>query len=762
LEPRFTKWGRAATTFILAAVFVAVVLSYYQRTRLFRQTDKQETRVLPDNVAMHTRGFYYSQSENGQTTFDVTADVNLGFKDNKNFLEQVNVRVLGKSGNRYDTITSQRCEFDQSRQDIVFMGKVVISLSSLSRAEDLKLRPPTEETSTVFRLERIRYSQANGQAETDDLVNFSRGLLHGTARGLTYNTRTGAVLLRSAVDITLDSAKPGDSPIHLQSGSLKYSKELNQVEILSSVCATRAQEEIRADRVTVLLNKENSSVRLVEAEGRVQSISRNPRYLLRLDARRVSYFFSGDGRWIDRITAREDVKSWSLDPLFKRDILAQNLDITFRPRMNLAQSLKASGNVRCVFSDRRRPPPVPVRAIPDGFEAGDKVLDSPVVTMSLADNGRQPSRIEARGPSTLKEFPLMPREEKKSLFAHAIDFLFAPDTRVLEKLTASNQVKVELVPESGPARKTFSDRLEANLDPQTRQIRDLKQSGNFRFIEGEREATAEEARYRADSKTTILERHAQAHDAQGKTAADLIELYQEEDLVKARGSVRSVLYSLDSGAQPGVFKPGAPVFATADFMESHTRSGIARYWKRAKLWQDDQIIRADTISLFRNEKKMVAETNVNTIFYPKPRQQRGNNQSDSSPFIGQADKLTYEDKLERMLFESHVNVKSSMGELMADRLEVFLNKQGNQTSLERMLAQGSVRVQQEGRTSYSSSAEYFASDELVVLTGGPPRIIDPVRGFTSGARLTMHLNDDRISVEGDSENRTVTRQNVAR
>jgi lipopolysaccharide export system protein LptA len=244
--------------------------------------------------------------------------------------------------------------------------------------------------------------------------------------------------------------------------------------------------------------------------------------------------------------------------------------------------------------------------------------------------------------------------------------------------------------------------------------------------------------------------------------ADVIEFYQLEDLVKARGSVRSVMYSSDSRPQPAGFKTGAPVFATADFMESHTQSGIATYSKRAKLWQNDQVIRAETISLYRNEKKMVAERDVNTVFYLKPRQQQGKSQSDSSPFFGQADKLTYEDKLERMLFESHVHVKSSMGDLTADRLEVFLHKEDNQTSLERMLAQGNVRVKQEGRTSYSSSAEYFASDELVVLTGGPPRIIDPVRGFTSGPRLTMHLNDDRLSVEGDSEHRTITSQNVAR
>ncbi len=762
MESRLTKWGQAATIVVLVAVSIAVMLSYYQRTHLFPQGERGEGRILPANVAMHTKGFYYSQSENGQVTFDVTADVNLGYKDNKNLLEQVKVRVLGKSGNRYDTIMSQHCEFDQGSQDIVFLGKVVITLSSLSPMQNLSVVRPSEETSTILRLERIKYSQSKNLAETDDVVHFFRARMHGSCRGLAYDTRTGSVRLRSDVDITVDPEKPEDPPIQLKSSSLDYSKELNLVEIHSNVSVTKALDEVRADLVRVFLDKADSSVQRVEARGQVQSIFRDPRYLLEMDAQQVSYYLFGGGRWIDRIVAHDNVKTRSLDSSVKRNLSAQNLEITFTPQTNFAQKVKASGEVRCVFSDSIEPSPGPAPSNLEGFEAGDKVLDSPLVVATLKSDGRQVSRVTAQGPSVLREFPVGPKEEKKRLSAKAIEFLFSSKTNTLEKLIANNQVKVDLIPESGSAKKTLSDRLEATFDQETHQIDHLEQSGNFHYFEGQREATADQAHYSTATDTAVLDGHAQFHDAQGRTVADVIELHKQEDLVKARGLVRSVMVSMDSPTQAGLFKTSSPVFASSDFMESHTRSGIAKYWSKAKLWQEDQVVRAQTITLFRDERKMVAETDVHTVFHLKPQPQHGQRQRNSGPVMAEAAHLVYEDNLQRARFETRVKVIGPMGQMTADQADLFLSKEGDQTTISRMLAQGNVKIQQEGRNSFSSTAEYFAADGMVVLTGGPPRIIDPVRGFSSGPRLTMYLNDDRIAVEGDSEMRTITRQNVAR
>ena len=762
MESRLTRWGQAATIVVLVAVSMAVLLSYYQRSHLFQQGERGGGKILPPNVAMHTKGFYYSESENGQVTFDVTADANLGYKDNKNLLEKVKVRVLGKEGNRYDTITSQHCEFDQGSQDIVFLGNVVITLGSLSPMKNLSSVRPSEETATILRLERINYSQNRNLAETDDLVHFSRARMHGSCRGLAYNTKTGSVQLRSDVDITVDPEEPQDPPIRLKSSSLDYSKDLNLVEIHSRVYVTKALDEVRADLVRVFLDKADSSVQRIEATGQVQTIFRDPRYLLEMDAQKVYYYFYASGRWIDRIVAQDNVKTRSLDPSVKRNLSARNLEIVFTPQTNFARMVKASGEVRCVFSDSQGSPPGPNPSILEGFEPGDKVLDSPLVIAALKRDGRQVSRITAQGPSVLREFPLGPKEEKKRLSANAVEFFFSPNTNALDKLKASNQVKVDLIPQSGNAKKTLSDRLEATFGSETHQIDHMDQSGNFHYFEGQREATADQAHYSTAIDTAVLDGHAQFQDPQGRTVADVIELHKQVDLVTARGSVHSVMVSMDSQSQVASFNTSSPVFAASDFMESHTRSGIAKYWSNAKLWQEDQVIRAQTITLFRDERKMVAETNVHTVFHLKPNPQRNQRQTNSGPLMAEAAKLVYEDNLQRARFETGVKVNSAMGKMTADRADLFLSKEGDQTTLSRMLAQGNVVIQQEGRISHSATAEYFAADGIVVLTGQSPRILDPVRGFSSGARLTMYLNDDRISVEGDSETRTLSRQNVAR
>lgn len=158
----------------------------------------------------------------------------------------------------------------------------------------------------------------------------------------------------------------------------------------------------------------------------------------------------------------------------------------------------------------------------------------------------------------------------------------------------------------------------------------------------------------------------------------------------------------------------------------------------------------------------MAEKNVSSLMYLKKTAGAAAAKSDSQPVLVRAEKLTYEDQLQRLFYETGVRARSSMGTMTAQQLEVFLETEDKQTTVQRMLAKGSVRLQQESRTSYSDTAEYFREEDRLVLLGGPPRIIDSERGFTSGARLTMYLNDDRISVEGDSGNRSITRQDVAR
>jgi LPS export ABC transporter protein LptC len=762
LETSLAKWARTATILVVILVTGAVLFSYYRRTHLFSRTETPPgSKLLPENVTVATQGFSFSQSERGRTTLEVTAKVNLGFKDNKNLYESVTVRVLGREGNRYDTISSQRCEYDQTRQEILFLGNVVVRLSDIGNRAAAAPANTLNTSVTVLNLDRLKYSHQTRRAETDGLVRFSRGLIHGSALGLTYDTQTGSINLHSQVEIQADPSKPGDSVVELSCGSLKYSKMASQVELQSKVRVIKGLQEVQAGRILASLHPDDSSLRQIEASDSVETYSRDPEHSLKMHAQYVTYVMDKRGRWVERILAREDVRTQSLDPLVKRTVTAAAMQFFFRPQSSLLSFINADGKVHCVFSDV---PPNAANSVSRASEysPGDKVIDAPAMRVLFKPDGKQTSRIEAIGPSIIREFPLQPKDDKKVLTARGFKFLFAEKANVLDKFTADSQVTVELQPPSGPPRKTFSDHLVALMDGQTRQIRELQQSGRFRFLEADRAASSEEARYFAAEERIILQGRSSVRDHRSRTTAEVIEMFRTQNLVKARGSVRSVFFEQDGESKPGMFQPEAPVFASSDFMESETQRDTAKYFGQAKLWQEDQILRADQIWLFRKERKLVAEKNVSSLLHLQKVSTASAPKSDPQPVSIQADKLTYEDQLQRIFYETNVRAQSPMGKMTARQLEVFLITEGKQTFVGRMLAKGNVRLQQATRTSYSDNAEYFRQEDRLVLLGGPPRIIDSERGFTSGARLTMYLNDDRISVEGDSEIRSVTRQDVAR
>jgi hypothetical protein len=103
-----------------------------------------------------------------------------------------------------------------------------------------------------------------------------------------------------------------------------------------------------------------------------------------------------------------------------------------------------------------------------------------------------------------------------------------------------------------------------------------------------------------------------------------------------------------------------------------------------------------------------------------------------------------------------------MGTMRSKQLDVYFVSEDGKKTVQRMWAQGDVKIHQPGRDSWSESAQYFPANRKVILEGGSPRIVDSARGSTAGARLTLFIDDGSIFVEGDSEKRSFTTQRVTR
>jgi lipopolysaccharide export system protein LptA len=772
LNTQFIRLGRIVPAVVVLAVVGAVLFSYYRRSLSFHDPSEHESKLLPENVTGVTEGFSFLQSEHGQARFEIKAKVHLGYKDKKNLLESVTVKVFGKDGNRHDTITSDHCEYDEDKRDIVFSGNVVIRLSHGDVApEPAKVAPTPNDRLTTIQMEKITYLEASGKAQTDDLVRFVRGNMQGTSRGLTYDSNQGSVYLHSDVQIVVQPTDIRRAPVQLRCDTLDYLKASGKIDMRSNVSLLEGDRSLNANQLVAWLRETDSSISRIDAIGKVRTVSRDPSLLLKVDAEEMTYFFDGTGRWLDKVWARRDVKMASLDPAEKRELVAEAVDILLKPSTNLMSSLEARGNVILVMADRtttrilRQDNPFPDFARDPRFDEtsapGDKRVKAPEMLVSLRDDGKQISQVQTTRQSLLEEFPLRPERDKTNLTAGTFNLFFAPDSDRIEKFMADDQVRVDVIARVAPVKTSTSDHLEAFFDADTRQLSQMRQFGNFHYREGDQDARASEAHYFAETRRTVLKGNPVVKDTTSRTSADGFEFEPAQNLVKARGNVRSVFETRDKNVQPGMFQSDKPVYASADFLEVQNKKGIATYRQKAKLWQEDQVIRASTLVLDRKEKRLVAETQVVSLFYLEEESaEKKVEKTERKPATIQAERLVYEDRLQKATYFRNVRMTSATGRMNSDQLEIFLKDENNRKSVERMLATGKVKIEQPGKLASSESAEFFQSEKKVVLTGGMPRVLDSERGSTVGPRLTMFFDDGSITVAGNPETRAITRQRV--
>ncbi len=773
METPLIKLGRIIPAMILIAVLGAVGFSLYQRSFSFRIPDGRTKKLLPENVSASTEGFTYLQTEQGKPKFEIRAKVNLGLKDNKNLFEEVTVKIFGKDGLLYDTVTSRHCEYDQSKEEITFLGNVVIQLSELiSKSTEHKATPPPEEKLTTIQVEKITYLKSSGLIETDEDLAFTRGKIHGKSRGLAYDSNGQSLRLKSAVVIFVEPVKPTESLMEIRSDELDYEKTSSRVILRSKVSVKRGANVLNADLVETFLHPEDSSIERIEASGHVNAVSLDPKALLQSNSDHATYGFDSTGRWLEKIFLLGTVRIRSLNPDLKRVLTADRSEIVFKPKSNLMQTVHSDGNVVLTLHDALQAAR-PATSLPLGpgptveplpcCGPGDKRLTSPEMTAYLREDGKEFSLIKTNGASRLEEFPLAGGDEKRILSAKMFTLTFDQNTNRPEKFYAERQVKVEVFPSGAPVKLTTSDTLDALFDRETGEVTQLIQTGHFKYVELDRIATSSKGTYYVEEKRMVMEGEPQLKDSKVRTTADRVEFFQTQNLAKAWGRVRSVYENREPKSETGPFRTSSPVYASSDYLEVQTLEGTASYQKRAKLWQGDQVIRAETILLYRKERRLFADKSVKSIFYSENDSGKSDKtKGEKKPVTVTAEHLKYEDLEQQATYTENVQVWDEMGTMKSKQLDLYFVSEDGKKSIQKMWAQGNVIIHQPGRDAWSESAEYFPSERKVILEGGLPRIVDLARGSTSGARLTLFLDDGSIFVEGDSKKRSFTTQRVTR
>ncbi len=810
---RLRRW------FVGALVFVCVAVGgtyLYVRHRV-ENALKQIPGKLNIDYSQSAQEFTISKSLQGRTLFKVRASRAVQFKQGGHVeLHDVTMTLYGRDSTRFDQVYGESFDYDPQSGDVSSKGEVSIDLQANPQGilHPDQTAPKELKNPIHLKTRDLVFNKNSGDAWTAAEVEFRVPQASGSAVGVRYVAKDGALTLESQVKIVMSGTTPGT----ILADRAMLDKAPRQI-VLMHPRAQSPERQAQADEMTLFLNEDNSLehatatgyVKLESREDRVAGVHARPRPPGAAGA------------------------SWS-------EVTAQRLDINMKPDATVKDAL-LSGGVRFSNKGSQALSGSAARAVLDfgdgnslgkvRAEGGVKLAQAAAPEL-LSPHEKQTAPGILGSHSKRAKDALSGRSTSQSfqITSPAMDFftanqkltraetLGAPEivlsqsganppaaaTRItadkfiatfdsmgqLSKVHGAANAKIDspVQPEGNvaqPERVTTSDSMDAFLRPGTG-LESLVQHGHFTYRSGTQQAFAETARYAPADQMLTLSGSPRIVDAGMETTARAIRLNRGTGDGFADGDVKSS-YSDLKAQTGGAFLAGSdPVHVTAESMTARNNPTIATYTGNARLWQNANVVRAPSIQFQKEQRKLVAdskgEQKVSTVLV-------GTDKSGKAmPMTVTSAHLVYRDSDRKVQFDGGVTVHGSDLTITAQQMDVLL-ADSNQTvearassplqrvttggtpaapksqssgpaRLEKIVASGSVVITEPARRATGQRLVYTASDDKFVLTGGPPSIFDAEHGKITAVSLTLFRRDGRVVVEGDSRSPAVTETQVVR
>jgi lipopolysaccharide export system protein LptA len=772
---RRQKWLTGLVAGGLAVTALAVALTYW----LSSTRKERPVRVppsLPADVHQQVSGYTFTRSEEGRAVFTVHAARTVAFQEGKTtVLEDVVVEFFGRVGGRRDVLRTHRCQYNSQSGDFTSSGPVDMELNA--QAGDLAGTGPRGKHTVFLETSKVSYQQAGSLAETDEPVKFRVGTATGKALGLKYATREGWLELNSqvAIDLQQGTGPSPSPPIRLTASKLHYDKRGGTVALAGPVEVTQGERHTVADNARIALDDRNRVTR-ADLEGNVKAVDVNEVRSVEIGARHVQGDFDVTSGQLRHLTAEQDVAGESKGKGSTSRLTAQRLDLEMVGAHPHPLQGVAAGNVHLTVESQPLAKPAGNGTARPGSEKKD--LTAATVRFGFRPDGASLKDAETVGPGTLLVSAADPKVGERVITAGQFQMTFdalshiealhglAP-TRVLFRPPAT-------APTGSVPQESLADRLDATFDAGTALLSEARQSGNFLFHDGDRQASSTEARYDAHAQDLLLLGHPQVWDANSRVKCERITVDLRTDTARGEGQVQAVhLPSRASQAGPprGAASPGAaplPTNVLADRMLAEQQSQVVHYEGHVRAWQGTDVVESSALDVFRTERRITSGSQVVTRYLqPGSLVTKGAAAShaggEMQPVTVRADYLEYLDQGRRARYRGNVRLLTENTALQSDRLDVYFTHGDTVegSTVDHAEAEGHVKVTQPGRHGSGDRAEYFAGPGKVVLTGGPPSLYDEEKGFTTGQSLTFFIHDDRLFVDGGEKSPSLTKHRVA-
>ena len=567
--------------------------------------------------------------------------------------------------------------------------------------------------------QEAHYNDLTGIMETDKAATIKRGTMSGSGTGVTFDRERSVIWLLADAKVKFETDGQGELDVTSGRAGLADAEKY-----------MRFEENVRMNR----------GGRLIEADSALANMTPDGKGITSLELRgqsRITGGSAGDGG--------------------VPNMAGDDITITYGPETGLLE--------RAVLDRAAR------LDLPEG---GGRSLAADHIDLGFAADGTTLTALDAHGAVELK-MPAAGDEPATEVRAPRLESRGSA-AKGLERATFTGGVEFR---EQAPARtgsnaREAIDRLGRSeslvlaLEGGFNEIKDADFKGNVRFRDGDVNAEAPDARYAIDTDRITLRGGtggtsvARLVQDDGTIQARKIDLTMDPRTIAARDNVRS---TLKPGARkdrkeprPSILEDDQPVNVTSKALDYDGKTERAVYTGDARLWQADTVIQAETIVLDDKTGNLEARTKVRTQFLirdePDPAAKPGDKPEPPKPTFGRADELLYDEGRRQATFRTNANLQGPEGDIKGDRIELFLQEDGN--TLARVEAYENVTARLDGgRVATGSRLTYNAKTRRYDMRGAPLTVrqsrVD--KGVTRceetvGTTLTFDRSADTVSVVG--------------
>ncbi|MGI8469400.1 MAG: LptA/OstA family protein, partial [Pyrinomonadaceae bacterium] len=414
----------------------------------------------------------------------------------------------------------------------------------------------------------------------------------------------------------------------------------------------------------------------------------------------------------------------------------------------------ASGLLNQMQTDGRTA--IVMSAPPNKNDASNKKLTADTVKTFFNADGKNLSRTEAVGNAELYVEPLQAKADnyKTTVTAPRFDCDFYEGNNA-KTCVAATKAKAVLVPmiatENHGTRTLTADKLTTNFNQGTQDVERFDADGSAKFSELDRNGISNQMIYTAsDGIVKLRGGEPTVWNAQARAKAGEIDWDTKNQKSFLRGKVSTTYYSQKqtNGATP-FGKTNAPVFVTADQAQFNHAEAVGIYQGNARAWQENNYVRADTLTLQEKSRRMDGEGKVQSLLYNAERKENG--KTVNQPVFAASDKISYTDENRQLRYENNVDIRQGTDRITAGLADIFLDENNE---MKQTVAQNNVVMTQPNRRVTGSWVQYTSADETAILRGNPATVADAENGTTQGSQLTFLMRENRIINQGSTKSNT--------